>query len=887
MTNIKKLLVVILLSLLTNSSQMRGRNEQLQKTAKFNNRGINEVENVPVLSQPPVSNYISSYNYYYSNDFGNDFILADTLDQSSFQKNIFEIKLINNTNQFYDYGSFSHLSNEKYVLEFLCHGTDNMQKSFYVPSVEEVTRILNKATKIDKTSENFGRLITSLTYEATYKHSTNSIALCNIVNTNQLVDNQAPLDNFISAKNQLDSILPYGTSSLNTPSSDNNIVNLLGKSIFTNTGTYQKAGSEWGFYAKTSTDQGNNLLTSVLVYDIKTTKTDSVNPDIVSISPVLSMDYKYNYDSNIVYQYSANNYCLANPSYKAGIKYIVLPNSNSNFTPINYGETNYDQKSDNGYCIGARASKLIGQAKSYSGKVDYMNQTMIFLGNVALGAATSGLSLPAQVVLNASYTLLANVTSNIIKEKTNYVDFAVNQQNGKLIRDTTVIDGSSNFDEVKKNNQFHKIIGFDLQNSKGGFNDSNNTPNRKNPMLFKDSSDSINYLVQILSSQLSDEYLAQISHYFSADILNDSTWFFNQNPEYIGTASSEWSYVYGKDFNSKDIEITKQTDDTIIAFGKSKSNFVKLTPKKTGVYDIILHDMPSDTTFILSNLTKNGSYKYETDPWSISRRLPSENYLKYNVSLTAGSTYSLGFYRDINGYKRFGTARLSIFESDQSSISSGDSKYDSNYVYREITNYYGYNIINQFIPKQDGQYTITACPLPQSNTKDTYLSILDENFNIIMSDDDGWGDRIAGARINLVANKEYYVSTRFYGSGSTGSYRVNIFKQVFIPELRGVNLTNEFSLAEFGSEHSTQYLLVSQSQKRNGKISAFWASNNNSTYNYIKLTLFNEKMEQLSEATDIRSSPFNYSFNANKLYVLRLSTITSSQKGVSLKFQEQ
>lgn len=46
-------------------------------------------------------------------------------------------------------------------------------------------------------------------------------------------------------------------------------------------------------------------------------------------------------------------------------------------------------------------------------------------------------------------------------------------------------------------------------------------------------------------------------------------------------------------------------------------------------------------------------------------------------------------------------------------------------------------------------------------------------------------------------------------------------------------------------------------------------------------------MEQLSEASDIRSSAFNYSFDANKLYVLKLSTTTSSQKGVSLKFQEQ
>ena len=94
MINLKRILAVILLSLLTNSSQIQTHTEekQLQSVAKFGNKETSEAESNVILSKPLLPNYISSYNYYYSNDFGNDFILADTLDQNSFQNNIFEIK---------------------------------------------------------------------------------------------------------------------------------------------------------------------------------------------------------------------------------------------------------------------------------------------------------------------------------------------------------------------------------------------------------------------------------------------------------------------------------------------------------------------------------------------------------------------------------------------------------------------------------------------------------------------------------------------------------------------------------------------------------------------------------------------------------------------------
>lgn len=837
-----------------------------------------------IVSCPLLQNYIEKYDYYESNDFGNSFIVADALNEEAFSENIIEVKLVDNQKQYYDYGDSVSLREENYVVEFLTYENDILLKSFYIPDINEVNTILEKVKKIERKDPIFKRVVTSMSYETTYKQSFDNIETCNSVNVAGMTDNQAPLDHFLKTKNQADSILPSNTNS-NIPSSDNCIVNLLGRNIFTSTGTYQKSGAEWGYYAKTTVDKGSDLLTSILIYDIKTIKEDDRDPDIVSISPVLSMDYKFNYESNVVYQYTANNYCLGNPSYKAGIKYVVLPNNNSEFVPLNPGEQNYNEDDDLGYCIGSKAVKIIGQTKSFASKADYMSNILVLLGNVVLGAATSGLSIPAQAIIGGSYTLL---TDAILKTKEEKVKkpykFNYSNKNGKVVYDSTDINGATSLSGAKEAKQFAKYLEFTMQNENKEFMDSNNNTERKNPILFKDSTDSINYTFNLISSDKDDRYLAQISHLFSAEIFNDNTWLFNQNPTYIGTTSAEWSYIFGKDFDSKEIKVEGGHKDTIIAFGKSKEKIATFTPKKTGVYDILLHDMPSDTTFTINSLSKSTSDKSITDAWGESRRVSSQGYLKYYISLNAGTTYQIGFSRTVNGYRKFGTARLTIYESDCSSVSSGDSKNDSNFVYRDIVNENGVYIDNQFIPKQDGQYTIVVTPSANSNTKDTYMLLLDDEYNVIAADDDGWGDRIAGVRINLVANKAYYIASGFYGTGSKGSYRVSIFKQMYVPELRGNNLKNEFVLQDFGSNYSSQFLLASQSSNHTVTISAFWISNDAS--GPIDVIIYNDRFEQIVYGTDVNKNPLKFSFSANRLYAIKISTKASLYQGISLKFQE-
>lgn len=834
-----------------------------------------------LISKPILSNYIEHYTYYKSNDFGNGFIVADALNDADYFGNICEVKLIDNQSQYYDYGDSILLEKEDYVVEFLTYKNDILLKSFYIPSSSEVDTIINKTIHINQDNDAYNRLVTSMTFENSFKQSLDCISTCNSVSIAGMVDNQAPLDHFLKTKDQNESVLPTNSNS-NIPSSDNAIVNLLGKNIFTTTGTFQKAGAEWGYYAKTSVDTGSNLVTSVLVYDISTIKADSINPDIVSISPVLTMDYKYNYDNNVVYQYSKNNYCLGNPYYRAGLKYIVLSDNQDTFVPINPGESNYIKNNDNGYCISSTFAQFVGQPKNFGGNVKLTTGMIVSLGNLLLGAATGGLSIPAQAMIGGAYSLLSNAALKFI-DKLTYKSFELDEttSNGRKKYTQSKSSGATEFDDEKKSD-FAKYIEIGAPYNAKKSDEYNEEAKRNNPMLYKDSLDSISYRFHLLSG--SQDYVAQIAHVFSAEVFNDNTWLFKQNPTYLGAISSEWSYIFGKNFNSNEIKIESGHKDTIVVFGKNNQTTATFTPKKTGVYDILLHDMLPGTTFSIGSLTKVSPYKEITDPWNERRSVSSEEHLKYNVSLNAGTTYRLRFSRLWNKAMWFGMARLTIYESNCSSVSSGNSKNDSNYVFRDITNENGYYINNEFIPKQDGVYTIVVSPSEQSNSRDTYMSLLDDEFNVIASDDDGWGDRIAGMRIPLIANKAYYIASGFYGTGAKGSYRVSIFRQTFIPELRGDNLKNEFVLQDFGSTYSSQYLLLSQTSKRSVMITAFWISNDAS--GNIDVIIYNDRMKQLVYGSNVGNTPLRYTFSANRLYAIKISTKATLYKGLSIKFQE-
>ncbi len=812
------------------------------------------------VSEPTIDNFFNFYKFYTSPGFGNGVFVADVFQNELPNTKLYEIKLIDNSIKYYDYAGYDSLRIEKYVVEFL-YEKDGLTKDFYIPTISEAAEIIENSSRIEKTNEKYHNLITSISAESSYKSSLPYIQTYSSARKAGDVDTQSVLDHYLSIASQNNDNVFLGSTMLATaqaiPSADDSIVNIIPKSYFTTNGEYQKGGAEWGYFIKTSTDYDNNKISSVLLYDIFNLKNDFNNPDIVQIKPVFTWDFKYNYDADVVTKEYENNYCLANPQYRAGVKYIKHPKDTSSFIPKNPEESGYSIQNDQGYCIGSVSAKFVGTHKNFlSSTPEHLQSLAVLLGNIALGAATSGLSTGAQVAIGAAYTAITNLTRNATKDIPKALTSF--RANGKYIFQTDRIVGYGNIEDAKKND-FQKFVNF-----------SSPTSDNSKPRLFKDNSDSINYHIQLLSDQNSKDYTGLFLHSFTCSVFNDNSNLFHHNPDFVSTISSSWTYLIGRNFTRQELTINKTSINEEVIFGYNSDAVVLLKTSEAGAYDIVLTNMPANTTLAISQINSNSGSSTWKDINEDNRVVPNEKFLKHYVTLGANATYEIRVYRITNGYKDFGGALLSVYKSDSSTVSTGSSEYGRNYTYRNIYNN-GYYINNCFKPEKDGLYTIVAAPSSTSASSDTYITVLDSNFKKIAEDDDGFGDRTAGIKINLIAGKEYFIISRFYNVNSTGNYEVDIFKQTYLPELQGKVLNSGLTM-KLGKNISARCFLISQSSAKNVEFYAYWdTAESSSNFPNIYLHIYNARIGTLLASTNILYTSCSFSFSADTLYLIEFS----------------
>ena len=93
-----------------------------------------------------------------------------------------------------------------------------------------------------------------------------------------------------------------------------------------------RGGNNYRSYDRPSyNDYGNNMISSLLIYDINNLKFSTVDFDIVSIKTVYTMNFKYDGILNVVYKDSPNNFCFGKPQYKDSIQYVSLDGNKNNF----------------------------------------------------------------------------------------------------------------------------------------------------------------------------------------------------------------------------------------------------------------------------------------------------------------------------------------------------------------------------------------------------------------------------------------------------------------------------------------------------------------------------------------------------------------------------
>lgn len=65
-----------------------------------------------------INSLIECYSFYRSSDISDSLIIADVLNENKADNKIFEFKMIDNSDYYYDYGSNSVLNEENMLLNF-------------------------------------------------------------------------------------------------------------------------------------------------------------------------------------------------------------------------------------------------------------------------------------------------------------------------------------------------------------------------------------------------------------------------------------------------------------------------------------------------------------------------------------------------------------------------------------------------------------------------------------------------------------------------------------------------------------------------------------------------------------------------------------------------
>lgn len=862
-----------------NSNLSKVTNQSIVKKAESY---VNESIQMPTIvseDNTNIDSLMTKYNFYLVNGKNYNFIVADTYNE--YEKNfILEFKLILSTDKYSFYG-FESLREKDAVIEIIKRNsnTNDFTKEYIVPSNFQVNYIKNKSLLCnDETIKS--RLISSINIENDFKAQMNNNSNSMITrsassNINSDVDNQTVLDFFLDS----DAIFSAETIELGftggsqevIQSYDDCIVNLIPKDVFITNGTYSKSGSEWGFFAKTYDDYGDNKITSLIIFDIINVKTDGINPDYVQVIPKIHRNYKYDYDTNVVVSDVDNNYCIGNPYYKASLNYVKFDNDLNGVEHPNPTDDDYTVQDDYGYCFGSTSVKYIGVGKNSDGNIG-LAKLLLQLSNIGVDIVTSGLSIVEQLAIGMTCDFIGNSVVDALTESTKNLNFVHDTQTDKYIYSATNLSGFSNFNLAKQNSMLTKYYEVKMP----GYDSSFNSNNRQTPLLFKNDTDSVNYEFQLYSSEYSDDYTALVSHKLNFDVFNDnSTRLFKRDPDFLGTVESNWSYLIGQDIHSNSYLIDNGKSDYYVASGTVSDQVVQFRASAAGKYRFVLEnigtwskiqsgnysDSSGSTTFI--NCIGTTIYASNKDSIYIDRELEEDELVDISISRV-----------NQNNFKLFGTAKLRVFYVKEDVIVNFSNLNSKNFYSKTIASS-GFNVLNKINVLHSGYYTFNVSSA-NSSYRDTYMTFLDDKFRKIISDDDSFGNMQAGFGLFLSSYKTYYVLTSFYSTSTQGEYKLNISRQRYLPELRGRVCTQTIHLAALGSNRQACFL-TRQSQTRTIRFSLSWE--NNQQY-AVSLNVYNSEGSVVYSSSNINSSTLTVELAKNNLYMFYFSVSSSAISGI-------
>lgn len=905
---LKKLILCLsVLSLFFNSSYLK------INSSKGSNINIKQKYFADISKEDELlDEYIEFFDFYYLDDLPSKIIVADCL-KSVNDFNIYELKLILEPSK-YNFDNPSVLFTEEYVIEIVYFDANqNIEKKYEIPNETQVEIIKNKAKIIEKESEIYERIITSLNFEI--DNNDESIALMTADNDSKNAgenvisvdgNNQILLDDYLNHGNVIiPTLVGENGNTIQYYSYDDSIVNLIPKEVFRNKGSYSFGGGEWGGFALTKAYSDEKYVTSLILYDIISTKLDIYNSEAVIIKPIYKYDYFYYLDEDVVVKYQPNNLCLANPTFKAMINYVQLTDFPNMTKHYNDYEDGYKYENDEGFAFLSSASKLVGTHKNSKDQIDSTLKILSKAVSLALNVATSKLSFVTQTIISEAYDYLSEKLIESINEYNFPSNVAyVSKNDGKYITNVECeIGNAGSFSALKDMYKAIERLPKTYINSFVSNNDNS-------PLLFKNTTDSMNYNFSIITPDKNNDYSAMLCHHLDFDVFNDNSSIFKNYPDYLGKSSNYWNYLIGKNINPKSNQTIKENQELLVISGEDSKQTIKFTPKKTGKYIIKLVDYQYNSEIQLENYSaSNSGYKEfnnGVDPFNENKKSESnlnnlfdkkkvsniEN-LEIKHLLEGSKTYSIYFSRKYMPNSEnssiynlfFGTAKLVIYYDNNLSLEPINVQNDFNDNSKQLSIIHnGSNSMIKFIPTKSAQYTFSTISKSYAYSPDTNLKLLDNNHNFLIFDDNSYGGLLSGIRYYLIANQTYYLI--FDAKSNYGEYILEVSNQLYIPQMKGRMLDYGILFSQFGNPYKFVIYETKQIETRSITFSAIWYSAY-ANFSDITLQIYDSNSLLLSKY-QFMNNPVNFIFQKNKLYKIRLVINGSSEApkcGLILKME--
>lgn len=784
--------------------------------------------------------------------------MVNTLNVST-NSNVLSIKVITEPAK-YNFFQLDSLNNYDAVVEFLSLDDLQMRKDFYIPSNTELKNIKENSVEINKNDDIYKEAITALNYEADYKSTLANNQVTPFSNDVEKgdVDNEYVLNHFLETKSfEEDYIaLDYNNPS-SIPSSDNQIVDIVPKSCFKTNGTYSYGGSKWGYFVNTYSDSTSDKCSSILLYKVDNIHFDEKNPDSVKIYPVLSYTYKYNHDTDCVYVYTPNNYCIARPEYATAIEYAPILENENNVTHKNPWESGYSYDDDNGYTFRSMSCYMQGVVKNYHHSSKIAQESFVKFGNIIQSLATIPLSLIAQFAVGATYDFITDIITKEINSKRQAFDEYGKKGSKYTISYKGIDNHESNFEMLERDNEPLKKI---IKTSK--------SEDENDPLLFKDKDDFIMYNSELMSSGKSTDYTFAFHHQFNANIVNDNTNLFKKNPDKIGSVTANWSYYVGDDIRIPYTSLLDTAKPYISLAGKDICHNYSFVPKEEGDYKIILSEYSPNTSITINGSTSSsGMYEKELDDNTIVK-IPQKNTLESIRHLSKNQECIISIKRK-NYYTAF---KLHVYKI------SSDFEYNGSYNNLQFNSTsiqtINYSCVSKLVPKASGHYTIAFAEANTSNI----IKVLDSNYSTIL-DSSKYNKSKTTIELNLLKGSTYYIS--YYSkTESMRGKNITCIMGKHIPDIQDIIKKKTVTLNGLNA-NIPQYLLVRQNEQKQIKFQAGFSETYSGSPS-IFFGIMDYSGSLLKFNSNLASKPTNYTLEADTFYILSFCLTSTKLTNVSI-----